>query len=125
MHCRSFAQAIASTSVMTLAQSTAFPGKTEGDYLVRDFRFRNSEILPELRLHFQPATVAFDFYFPDSPADLIRHALMYRDEQFMFDAGMVPIAYHCVLNRSEGCSHRSATASCWARGEAGSTRTVM
>ncbi|MBV9296511.1 MAG: hypothetical protein JO145_13160, partial [Acidobacteriaceae bacterium] len=54
MHCRSFAVAIASTSVMTLAlaQSTAFPGKTEGDYVVRDFRFRNGEILPELRLHY-------------------------------------------------------------------------
>jgi homoserine O-acetyltransferase/O-succinyltransferase len=54
MHCRSFPLAIASTSVMTLAlaQSTAFPGKTEGDYVVRDFRFRNGEILSELRLHY-------------------------------------------------------------------------
>jgi len=29
-----------------------FPGQTEGDFVVHDFRFNSGEVLPELRLHY-------------------------------------------------------------------------
>jgi homoserine O-acetyltransferase/O-succinyltransferase len=31
---------------------TAFPGQTEGDFIIKDFHFNSGESLPELRLHF-------------------------------------------------------------------------
>src|SRR5579859_6900262 len=31
---------------------TSLPGQAEGDFIVRDFRFRSGETLPELRLHY-------------------------------------------------------------------------
>ena len=35
-----------------LAGTAAGPAAREGDYIVRDFRFRSGETLPELRLHY-------------------------------------------------------------------------
>ena len=34
------------------AATTAYPDQQEGDYIVKDFKFRSGEILPELRLHY-------------------------------------------------------------------------
>ena len=34
------------------ALSAAYPTPVEGDFVVRDFRFENGEVLPELRLHY-------------------------------------------------------------------------
>jgi homoserine O-acetyltransferase len=34
------------------AAAPAFPGETEGDFIVKDFHFTSGEVLPELRLHY-------------------------------------------------------------------------
>ena len=42
-------------AVLGLARTSAaqYPTPTEGDWVVKDFRFRSGEILPELRLHYR------------------------------------------------------------------------
>jgi homoserine O-acetyltransferase len=39
-------------SLSTRGQQTAPPATTEGDFVVKDFKFRSGESLPELRLHY-------------------------------------------------------------------------
>src|SRR2546427_7220789 len=39
-------------SLPALGQVAAWPGATEGDYVVKNFKFRSGETLPELRLHY-------------------------------------------------------------------------
>src|SRR5262245_26675429 len=36
-----------------LAQTPNYPAPVEGDYVVKDFKFRSGETLPELRLHYR------------------------------------------------------------------------
>lgn len=37
----------------TAAVAADFPSPTEGDWTIRDFRFRSGQVLPELRIHFK------------------------------------------------------------------------
>src|SRR3989441_2087797 len=39
-------------SLLALGQVAAWPGATEGDYVVKNFKFRSGETLAELRLHY-------------------------------------------------------------------------
>src|SRR2546425_10681883 len=39
-------------SLPALGQVAAWPGATEGDYVVKNFKFRSGETLPELRFHY-------------------------------------------------------------------------
>src|SRR5260221_14711906 len=50
---------------------------TEGDYIVRDYRFRSGETLPELRLHYRTLGT------PGDPAVLIMHGTGGSGAQFM------------------------------------------
>ena len=43
------AVALALSAGMALAAD--FPAPKEGDWIIRDFRFRSGEVLPELRIH--------------------------------------------------------------------------
>jgi homoserine O-acetyltransferase/O-succinyltransferase len=52
---RSFVLAVVSpflVSLPTLGQTATSLGTTEGDYVVKNFKFRSGETLPELRLHY-------------------------------------------------------------------------
>jgi len=54
--CRSFALfigIIVATGFRCAAQQTPAPATTEGDFVVRDFKFHSGESLPELRLHYR------------------------------------------------------------------------
>ena len=44
--------ALALLAAVPSPAQTVFPGQTEGDFTVRDFRFADGETLPELRLHY-------------------------------------------------------------------------
>ncbi len=46
-----FAIALLLAAAPVTAQ-TVWPGQTEGDFIVKDFRFQTGEVLPELRLHY-------------------------------------------------------------------------
>jgi homoserine O-acetyltransferase/O-succinyltransferase len=41
------------SAVVLPAQQPAWPAPVEGDFVARDFRFANGEVLPELRLHYR------------------------------------------------------------------------
>lgn len=44
--------ALVLSSFSTVGVAADRPQQTEGDWVVRDFRFRSGEVLPELRLHY-------------------------------------------------------------------------
>jgi homoserine O-acetyltransferase len=47
-----FAAICVLTSLPSAGQQAAIPATTEGDYVVKNFKFRSGESLPELRLHY-------------------------------------------------------------------------
>jgi homoserine O-acetyltransferase len=47
-----FATICVLTSLPSAGQQAAIPATTEGDYVVKNFKFRSGESLPELRLHY-------------------------------------------------------------------------
>src|SRR4051812_7504346 len=43
----------ASLSLVAVAAAADYPPPTEGDHVLRDFKFRSGESLPELRVHYR------------------------------------------------------------------------
>jgi homoserine O-acetyltransferase/O-succinyltransferase len=52
-HLRTFANVIAVLLIAVIALAAEYPRPTEGDYVIRDFRFRDGKTLPELRMHYR------------------------------------------------------------------------
>ena len=38
---------------VTIVRAADYPAPAEGDYTIRDFKFTNGEMLPELRIHYR------------------------------------------------------------------------
>src|SRR5438309_5479273 len=43
--------AVAALGAATGSMATGFPTPKEGEWIIRDFRFRSGEVIPELRIH--------------------------------------------------------------------------
>src|SRR5260370_41040683 len=52
-HLRMIANVIAALLIAIVARAADFPRPIEGDYVIRDFRFRDGKTLPELRMHYR------------------------------------------------------------------------
>ncbi len=50
---RMLAVAACTFLITVQAQAADYPAPTEGDYVIRDFKFTTGEVLPELRLHYR------------------------------------------------------------------------
>jgi homoserine O-acetyltransferase/O-succinyltransferase len=79
--CQSFAQAQPST---TGARQAFYPAPVEGDYTIADFRFRNGEVLPQLKIHYRTiGTPARDSAGVVRNAVLIMHGTGGTGTQFL------------------------------------------
>jgi homoserine O-acetyltransferase len=73
-----------SIAIASIAWAADYPAPTEGDFTVRDFKFRSSETLPELRLHYRTlGTPQKDAQGKTTNAVLIMHGTTGSGAQFI------------------------------------------
>jgi homoserine O-acetyltransferase len=109
---------LAQSAVLVQAQSnaakTSYPSPVEGDYVIRDFRFKSGEALPELKLHYTTiGTPVRDSSGRARNAVLIMHGTggagnQFLTEQFagvLFGAGQLLDATRYFIILPDGIGH--------------------
>ena len=75
---------LSSLLVASVASAAEYPAPTEGDFAIRDFKFRSGETLPELRLHYRTlGTPQKDAQGKTTNAVLIMHGTTGSGAQFV------------------------------------------
>jgi homoserine O-acetyltransferase len=73
-----------STAIASVALAADYPAPAEGDFTIRDFKFRSGEVLPELRLHYRTlGTPQKDAQGKTTNAVLIMHGTTGSGAQFI------------------------------------------
>src|SRR5512144_3401895 len=69
-----------------LVSAASYPGPASGDFIMRDFRFKSGELLPELRIHYRTiGTPIRDASGRAQNAVLILHGTGGSGESFLAD----------------------------------------